>query len=104
MTAQASVQLSNQSNNPLNTLRHWFEPHSTSRDEAFRERTIRVTSAFLLVAIILALLIGLIVFNSPITLFSLPATLVVALILCTGSILSVSQGRLLTAGWLLCAT
>ena len=76
--------------------RHWIEPRSTSRDEAFRERTIRVTVAFLLIVTLLALVAAL--FTSTLSIALLIGLL---LALCIISAVAVSQGRILVGGWLL---
>jgi signal transduction histidine kinase len=104
MTAQASAKLPDRANGLLGSLRHWFEPRSASRDEVFRERTIRVTVGFLLIASILALASSLSIYISTKTtlpLVSLPTLLIAIMGLCVASVVAIHRGQILAAGWLL---
>lgn len=103
MTIQASMQTSNRLNNPLSFLQNWIRPRSTARDEAFRERTIRVTVGFLEVAVALSLVTSATIWKTPITLLSFPTLLLVILILCVASSIAIHQGKIMSAGWLLFA-
>ncbi len=83
------------------TLRHWLEPRSKSRDQAFQERTIRVTVGFLLVAAALSLVSSIFIFQSVWSFVSFPTLLITILVLCSASVIAVNKGQILSAGWLL---
>ncbi|MHB8627244.1 MAG: sensor histidine kinase [Aggregatilineales bacterium] len=104
ITAQPSAQSPNRGYGPVGFVRHWFEPRSTLRDEAFRERTIRVTVGFLLIAAGLALASSLSFYigsKTTIPVVSLPTLLMVVLGLCAASAVMIHRGQILTAGGLL---
>src|SRR5437899_786447 len=84
--------------------KRWLEPRSTNRDEAFRERTIRITVSIVFVACALAFLSSRLVFRYEWTLVSYSTMILVALLLSLASAIAVNNGRILLAGWLLLTT
>lgn len=85
----------------LGFIRTWFQPRSTDRDEAFRERIIRIALALLLVGAALNLANAVFVFRDPWGFISFPATNLYALLVYISSAYAVIKKRLVLAGWLL---
>ena len=83
-------------------LRRWqnrlLEPRSQSRDEAFRERTIRMTLAIIMVLTVLAFISSVLFFQDGWPLVSYKTMFVVILIFGVGSAISISQQRIFLAG------
>ncbi len=79
----------------------WLRPRSTDRDERFRERTIRLVIAVVMMLTTLALINSQIVFHDPWTPISYPSLFVTVLILTGAAAVFVRQGRLVLSGWLL---
>jgi signal transduction histidine kinase len=90
--------------NVLRTLLHfvlrWFEPRSTDRDEAFRERTIRVTVAVLLAATVLTIPTWL-VYRTKIELISYQTLTLLMIAIFIASSVAVIQRRVKLAGQML---
>jgi signal transduction histidine kinase len=100
-TVVTQAQPSTRNSNPITFVRHWFEPRSTERDLAFRERTIRVTVGFLIAVGVLNLVTSPLVFKSAFTLLSFPSLLTLVLVFCVASAVAVSQKRMLSSALLL---
>jgi signal transduction histidine kinase len=89
----------------LNSLfKWWFEPRATNRDEAFRERSVRIAIAIVITLGTLNFLLLLLVYKSPWAVVSFPSLHVVLLTLCLASAVSIVRGNLLAAGWLMVLT
>jgi signal transduction histidine kinase len=88
-------------NNLLHYWRRWVTPRSVNRDEAFRERTIRVTTAVLNGVMLLGFIIQVAAFPLPNTVISYPTLLFTALCMSAASAAAVNKGRILLAGSLL---
>jgi signal transduction histidine kinase len=82
----------------------WLQPRSTNRDEAFRERTIRITTSIILIAVSLALASSLFVFRDPVTLISFPTVWILTLLVAGLSAAAVADKRITQAGWFLAMT
>ncbi len=87
----------------VNPIRHWLEPRSMNRDEAFRERTIRATVSIVLVLASLTWITSVLVFKTQWTLVSYPTVDTIELILAISSAIAVAQRRITLSGWLLVA-
>ncbi len=104
MITQVQRQTSSVPSNLLaRQIRRWLEPRSTNRDEAFRERTIRATVSIALVLTLLTWITSVVVFKTPWTLISYPASDTLGLILSIASAIAVARGRIVLSGWLLIA-
>src|SRR5690242_15189425 len=79
----------------------WLQPRSTNRDEAFRERTIRITTSIMIIALSLALASSLFVFRDPVTLISFPTVWILTLLVAGLSAAAVADKRITQAGWFL---
>lgn len=86
---------------PVRAWKRWIEPRSTNRDEAFRERTIRITSGILVIAGVFNTFVTRVVFADPWTLISISTFVVVAFALALASCVAVARGKIDLAGWLL---
>jgi signal transduction histidine kinase len=82
-------------------FRTWFQPRSTDRDEAFRERIIRIALAMMLTGSLLFFLAQVLFFRSPWSIISYPTTGLYEFLLCLGSAYAVGRKRFVTAGLLL---
>jgi|SRR5579859_1220284 len=89
-------------NAPVSNLRRFVDfvvaPRSKNRDEAFRERTIRITIAVVGVLLALNLLVSFIVFRDDLTFPSYPEMELLLLILCIIGGFAVSRQGILIAG------
>lgn len=84
--------------------RRWLQPRSANREEAFRERTIRVTAGVAFILGVLSLVASVFIFQSPWELISYPTVVAFIVVLTLASAISVSRGRITEAGWLLVIT
>ena len=80
---------------------HWFEPRSTNRDEAFRERSIRIAVGLLSGIAVGSFLLSLFAFKDQWGWVSIPTLHVVALALCVATGWLVTRQRITQAGWTL---
>jgi signal transduction histidine kinase len=81
---------------------NWFKPRSQDRDESFREGTIRITAAFVLVVTALGLVASRVFFGSYAwDLFSWSTLILLSFFIALGSAIAVSRGHIITAGWLM---
>lgn len=82
----------------------WLSPSATSRDEAFRERMVRITLLIIISLAVLSLLSTVFVFRTEWNLISFPSLHVIVLALCAGSAFTIIQEKLnLSASTLLLA-
>ncbi len=91
-------------NKLLGWMRWWLVPRSTERDEAFRERVLRTTLAFIILLGLLSFASTLLLFDSEWALISFPTLHIVGLGVCFGSAALLLRGQLVAAGWLLVLT
>jgi signal transduction histidine kinase len=85
----------------VRTWKRWVEPRATNRDEAFRERTIRITSGALVILGVFNIFVTRVIYAQPWTLLSISTLIVIAFLLSLGSCVAVAHGRVDLAGWLL---
>jgi signal transduction histidine kinase len=88
-------------NNIVRSWQTWLKPISTNRDEAFRERTIRVTTTIILILSLLTLVLTVVVFGQPWKLVSLPSLNFSGVVLGLISAFAIARGKILLAGWFL---
>ncbi len=88
----------------IHTARTWLEPRSTDRDEAFRERILRVALAIIVVLGLLSFLSSIFIYHNSWSLISFPSLHVAALTLYIAVAFILSRGYLLLAGWILVLT
>jgi signal transduction histidine kinase len=82
----------------------WSRPRSTKRDEAFRERTIRITTSIIIAATALVLFTSVFIFHDDIRVLPYPILYIGMLLLAFTSAWSVANQRVTQAGWFLVAT
>jgi len=80
---------------------NWTKPRSTDRDEAFREATIRVTTAVLILFMVPMIAIQILFFFSSPTTIPYSILITLSLILSSSAALTVQNRQLVTAGRLL---
>jgi signal transduction histidine kinase len=86
---------------PTHLLKRWFAPRSQNRDEAFRERTVRITLFFSTLLISLSFLASLLIFQDPWGVISFPSIHVFLLILCVVSAYFIARGEIITSSLVL---
>ncbi len=79
-------------------LNWWLEPRSTQRDEAFRERSIRITLGVTSTLILLSFFLSALAFSDKWELISFPTLHIYMLIFCLASAYALSRGRIVAAG------
>ncbi|MBX3085230.1 MAG: hypothetical protein KF716_26590 [Anaerolineae bacterium] len=84
-------------------ITRWFEPRSENRDEAFRERSIRIAVGLLSGIAVGSFALSLFAFRDPWGWISIPTLHVVALFLCALTGWLVTKQRIIQAGWTLVA-
>src|SRR4030042_1998008 len=90
--APPNAELPKPAQNPVvRVLGKWLEPRSKNRDEAFRERTTRITVAILIVVFTVSLVASRLLFKSEWTLISFPSVIVVSLVLSIASGIAVPR-------------
>ncbi len=100
MTVQTSISsLNKQSISLKNLPKRWLEPRSTDRDEAFRERTIRIIAGVGTVLGVLNLISSLVVFRNEWALLSFPSLTVLAITTCILSMIALMRQQVILAGW-----
>src|SRR4051794_12489793 len=82
-------------------LMHWLEPRSADRDEAFRERTIRVTVGIIIIGTIAGIFNSLYVYHDTWELISFPTGELVALMIVIIAGIAIHRGRIAIAAWCL---
>lgn len=102
--AQIAVNNISHKHTPVSLWRNWVKPRATNRDEAFREGTIRVTVAILMVATVLSLVASLPFFDYRTQIISYPTLTLVAALLTFISGVAVAKHYLNTAGRFLVLT
>lgn len=85
-------------------LRWWLQPRAMSRDEAFRERVIRSTTAIVLVIAVLSFAMTVVVFDDEWTFISFPSLYTFVISGLLFSAFAVHRGDLKAAGWALVLT
>src|SRR5438132_11580666 len=65
-------QASNDTNSKRSVMKWWLEPRSKDRDEAFRERTIRITVALVIILSLLSFILTVVVYKNKWDIISLP--------------------------------
>lgn len=99
----SAVSTASQANNDLNTKRSiinwWLEPRSKDRDEAFRERSIRIAAALVGILGLLSFILTVVVFKNKWDIISLPTLHVFVLAGFALSAYFVSHERILPAAW-----
>lgn len=83
--------------------KQWLTPRALSRDEAFRERTIRATAGSFLVLLTVMLIVQLLAYGGEWTLVSLPSLLVGMFLMNLAAVIGVRQQRIDLASKLLVA-
>ena len=104
MTANTTTSPSANNRNFLSSLGSWLQPRSTDRDEAFRERSIRVAVALVIVVGLLSFALSIFVFPNDWSLISFPTLHIVVL---TGFFIaaySLTRGQINTAATFVVAT
>lgn len=104
MLSQTTTQFEQPPNDFLGLLRTWFKPRAKDRDEAFRERTIRVTLAIIFVPGVLSFGMSVFVYQSVWSLISFPTIHAYAFLLIFLSAYFVIRHQLFSAGVLLTTT
>lgn len=84
--------------------KNWITPRSEDRDEAFRERTVRVTVAILLIAIVASLVTTPQFFSTEWEAISYENLIILAFFISSAAAFSVAKGYITQAGWLLVIT
>jgi signal transduction histidine kinase len=79
-------------------LNWWLEPRSTQRDEAFRERSIRITLGVTSTLILLSFLLSILAFHDRWEIISFPTLHIYMLVFCLASAYALSRGRIVAAG------
>lgn len=82
----------------------WITPRSTDRDEAFREKAIRGTSAIVFILNLLSFISAILVLRSEWEVFSFPTIHIFAMTCLVISAIAVERKHLATAGWFLIIT
>src|SRR5690606_10330834 len=99
MKMSADMAASPSKMNTPHLLLRWLEPRSQDRDEAFRERSLRIALALILTLATLSFFLGVFVYQNPWGLISAPTlNLVVIGIFATSGYL-VSRGQITQAAW-----
>ena len=86
---------------PLSYVQDWFTPQANDRDEAFRERMIRIIVFILLTANVLLLIVELFIYRNPWGLLSYPTSHIATGLLLVGAAYTVARQRLEISGQLL---
>jgi signal transduction histidine kinase len=104
----SAVTTASQANKDLNTKRSiikwWLEPRSKDRDEAFRERSIRIATALVVILVLISFILTVVVFKNKWDIISLPT---LHIFLLAGFLLSaylVSRELIITAAWIIVIT
>jgi signal transduction histidine kinase len=79
-------------------LNWWLEPRSTQRDEAFRERSVRITLSVTTILVLLSFFLSTAAFKPEWGVFSFPTLHVYMLIFCVATAYALSRGRIVAAG------
>ena len=86
--------------NPVRALaQRWLEPRSVSHDEAFRERSIRISLLLLITLGMLSFLNSILFFQNTWDLISFPTLHIVMLGGCFVSVAILQRNKLIGAGW-----
>ena len=89
------------STRPVQFIRQWFQPRSTDRDEAFRERIIRIALAMVLIGATLNLGNSIFLYGDPWQIISHPSINLYGIAIYIVAAYAVSTNRLILAGTLL---
>jgi signal transduction histidine kinase len=104
MSAESAVPQAKEFTNPLNVFGRWLKPRSQDRDEAFRERSLRIALALMITLATLSFVLGVVVYQNPWGLISAPSLNLVGIgILATAGYL-VSRGQITQAAWVVLIT
>lgn len=104
MSAESAASPTKMNTNVLRPLAKWLEPRSQDRDEAFRERSLRVAIALVVALGSLSFLLSTFVYHNVWSLISIPTLNVVGLVGFCASAYVVSTGKIVRAAWLVVVT
>ncbi|MBX3061563.1 MAG: ATP-binding protein [Anaerolineae bacterium] len=80
-------------------LKWWMEPRAANRDDAFRERTIRIIVGFMIVLLCLSFAASIFIYRDPWGLISFPAIHVYGFIILGLSAWNIGRQNITAAGW-----
>src|SRR5690606_15578948 len=100
MSAESAVSQQKTAPNLFRTLTRWLEPRSQDRDEAFRERSLRIAVTLITSLILLSLFFSVFLFRNEWSLISYPTLHIVVLVGFITSAHLISRQRIVSAAWI----